>query len=152
MRKTAQSEAGPRRLFIIRRLNPICFREASPPRPRVPPLHNRRRHWRSSAKRILWTSAITLPIHLWQPRLSPKATPHSTIAPTSDSLYKYYCLIIGDRFIDPKEWTNVPLLMPHASVWFPYPLIICNIFILFIAISIKITIFANKILWYGKIH
>ena len=29
------------------------------------------------------------------------------------------------------------------SVWFPYPLIICNIFILFIAISIKITIFAN---------
>ena len=33
--------------------------------------------------------------------------------------------------------------MPHASVWFPYPLIICNIFILFIAISIKITIFAN---------
>ena len=33
--------------------------------------------------------------------------------------------------------------MIHASVWFPYPLIICNIFILFIAISIKITIFAN---------
>ena len=33
--------------------------------------------------------------------------------------------------------------MTHASVWFPYPLIICNIFILFIAISIKITIFAN---------
>ena len=33
--------------------------------------------------------------------------------------------------------------MPHASVWFPYPLIICNIFILFIAISIKITIFAS---------
>ena len=33
--------------------------------------------------------------------------------------------------------------MPHASVWFPYPLIICNIFILFIAISIKNTIFAN---------
>ena len=30
--------------------------------------------------------------------------------------------------------------MTHASVWFPYPLIICNIFILFIAISIKITI------------
>ena len=29
------------------------------------------------------------------------------------------------------------------SVWFPYPLIICNIFILFIAISIKNTIFAN---------
>ena len=33
--------------------------------------------------------------------------------------------------------------MTHASVWFFYPLIICNIFILFIAISIKITIFAN---------
>ena len=33
--------------------------------------------------------------------------------------------------------------MTHASVWFPYPLIICNIFILFIAISIKNTIFAN---------
>ena len=33
--------------------------------------------------------------------------------------------------------------MTHDSVWFPYPLIICNIFILFIAISIKITIFAN---------
>ena len=33
--------------------------------------------------------------------------------------------------------------MIHASVWFPYPLIICNIFILFIAISIKNTIFAN---------
>ena len=33
--------------------------------------------------------------------------------------------------------------MTHASVWFSYPLIICNIFILFIAISIKITIFAN---------
>ena len=33
--------------------------------------------------------------------------------------------------------------MIHASVLFPYPLIICNIFILFIAISIKITIFAN---------
>ena len=33
--------------------------------------------------------------------------------------------------------------MTHASVWFPYQLIICNIFILFIAISIKITIFAN---------
>ncbi|MCI7399145.1 MAG: PD-(D/E)XK nuclease family transposase [Prevotella sp.] len=33
--------------------------------------------------------------------------------------------------------------MTHASVWFPYPLIICNIFILFIAISIKITIFAS---------
>ena len=33
--------------------------------------------------------------------------------------------------------------MTHASVWFPYPLITCNIFILFIAISIKITIFAN---------
>ena len=30
--------------------------------------------------------------------------------------------------------------MTHASVWFSYPLIICNIFILFIAISIKITI------------
>ena len=30
--------------------------------------------------------------------------------------------------------------MTHTSVWFPYPLIICNIFILFIAISIKITI------------
>ena len=51
--------------------------------------------------------------------------------------------IIGDRFIDPKEWTNVSLLMTHASVWFSYPLIICNIFILFIAISIKITIFGN---------
>ena len=35
------------------------------------------------------------------------------------------------------------VLMTHASVWFPYQLIICNIFILFIAISIKITIFAN---------
>ena len=33
--------------------------------------------------------------------------------------------------------------MTYASVWFFYPLIICNIFILFIAISIKITIFAN---------
>ena len=33
--------------------------------------------------------------------------------------------------------------MTHTSVWFPYPLIICNIFILFIAISIKNTIFAN---------
>ena len=33
--------------------------------------------------------------------------------------------------------------MTHASVWFSYPLIICNIFILFIAISIKITIFAS---------
>ena len=33
-----------------------------------------------------------------------------------------------------------------------YPLIICNIFILFIAVSIKITIFANKIERYGKIH
>ena len=33
--------------------------------------------------------------------------------------------------------------MTHASVWFSYPLIICNIFILFIAISIKNTIFAN---------
>ena len=33
--------------------------------------------------------------------------------------------------------------MTHASVWFFYPLIICNIFILFIAISIKNTIFAN---------
>ena len=33
--------------------------------------------------------------------------------------------------------------MIHASVLFPYPLIICNIFILFIAISIKNTIFAN---------
>ena len=33
--------------------------------------------------------------------------------------------------------------MTHASVWFSYPLIICNISILFIAISIKITIFAN---------
>ena len=33
--------------------------------------------------------------------------------------------------------------MTHASVWFSYPLIICNIFILFIAISIKIAIFAS---------
>ena len=33
--------------------------------------------------------------------------------------------------------------MTHASVWFSYPLIICNIFILFIAVSIKITIFAR---------
>ena len=33
--------------------------------------------------------------------------------------------------------------MIHASVWFPYPLIICNIFILFIAVSIIITIFAS---------
>ena len=33
-----------------------------------------------------------------------------------------------------------------------YPLIICNIFILFIAVSIKITIFANKIVTYGNIH
>ena len=33
--------------------------------------------------------------------------------------------------------------MTYASVWFFYPLIICNISILFIAISIKITIFGN---------
>ena len=33
--------------------------------------------------------------------------------------------------------------MTHASVWFSYPLIICNIFILFIAVSIIITIFAS---------
>ena len=35
--------------------------------------------------------------------------------------------------------------MPHASVWFPYPLIICNIFILFIAISINtLSLQSNK--------